>query len=293
MAVHFECKRKSVEAVIESLQCFKCKDVPGFKEEQKNRYNCVNESHQLCEKCKEKCDCGSLVAKRPNPIVLKMLKDLLVYCQNYKTGCREIFAKAEDLEDHQEGCVFRLVFCPNLLCQMRNELLIPNVVFRDMVDHIIKEHNNKPIVSMESNISRNLNFTFSVNEDKTIGLQGWFGVLVLDSNTDFYLAGKNVDSNLIFCLYVDGSPLEAKKYAYTMSVIGKNGNKFTYYDNVKPLDKAIKSIISEGSLFKIGTEVIEQIVDEKSRWPIEVTIHDLKEMAKDDDMESGVEDESD
>ena len=45
-------KPEFLENTIESLQCFKCKDVPGFAKKQQNRYSCNNNAHQLCEKCK-------------------------------------------------------------------------------------------------------------------------------------------------------------------------------------------------------------------------------------------------
>ena len=117
MATLFDYKRKSLESVIEILQCFKCNDVPGSKKGQNNRYSCIEKSHQLCEKCKFKCECGSLVVKCPNPIVKQMLEDLPMYCENYKIGCREIFAKSEDLSDHQLACFFRQVYCPISFCK--------------------------------------------------------------------------------------------------------------------------------------------------------------------------------
>ena len=52
-----------LENTIDSLQCFKCKVVPGLTQEQQNRYTCLDESHQLCEKCKSECKCGSVVGK--------------------------------------------------------------------------------------------------------------------------------------------------------------------------------------------------------------------------------------
>ena len=43
----------------------------------------------------------------------------------------------------------------------------------------------------------------------------------------------------------------------------------------------------------IGTEAIKKIRNENQKLAVEVTIRDLKEEAKDDNEESGVEDESD
>ena len=116
MASRFQIKRESLENVIESLQCYNCKSTPGLGEGEKDRFSCFNESHQLCKDCKNQCKCGSEVGKNPNPIIQKVLEDLPMYCPHYKTGCRQVFSKSENLEDHRKGCVFRPVFCPLINC---------------------------------------------------------------------------------------------------------------------------------------------------------------------------------
>ena len=131
MASSFEFKRKSLENIIESLLCYKCKAAPGFFEKEKNRYFCTNYSHQLCEECKSKCECESEVGKCPNPLVHQILKDLPTYCSHYNSGCREMFMKATDFVDHSQDCVFRLVYCPELDCQEKNGMII----FKDIAVH--------------------------------------------------------------------------------------------------------------------------------------------------------------
>ena len=121
MASSFEFKRKCLENIIESLLCYKCKAAPGFFEKEKNRYFCTNNSHQLCDECKSKCDCGSEVGKCPNPLVDQILKDLPTYCSHYKRGCRELFIQATDFVDHCQDCVFRLVYCPEIPVKKRME----------------------------------------------------------------------------------------------------------------------------------------------------------------------------
>ena len=76
----------------------------------------------------------------------------------------------------------------------------------------------------------------------------------------------------------------------------KNGAKSLFYDHVKPLDEAAKDIIAKKSTFMIGFEFAKMLRGERNenmRWQMDVTIHALKEAVKDDNEESGVEDESD
>ena len=57
------------------------------------------------------------------------------------------------------------------------------------------------------------------------------------------------------------------------------------------MDEAADDIIAKQFAFVIGTEVIKEIRNKDYQMSMEVTIHDLKEEAKDEDVESGVEDE--
>jgi len=295
MASSFEFKRKSLENAIESLLCYKCKAVPGAAEKQKNRYVCLDYSHQLCEECKSECDCGSVVGKRPNPVVHQMLKDLPIYCPHYKTGCRQIFMEdkgLKDWEDHQMECVFRQVNCPYTLCQDTND---GNTVFKDIAEHFTSKHDSNACMNLEgklvkSNLSHD--FLLSTSNGKGTNIAYWLRKMSLH-NIDFFLAGRNENDILYFWIYILGSRFEAKKYAYTLSVTGKNESKFTFYGHVKPLDEAAKDIIAEKSVFMIGFEFVKTLRDENLNWPMEVTIHALKEEVKDKDEESGVEDDSD
>ena len=290
MASRFDLKRELLKNIVESLQCYKCKAVPGPTEEQKNRYSCVNRSHELCEECKAVCECGSVVLQFPNSTIKQILKDLPMYCQHYKGGCRQIFEKDEDLEGHQIGCIFRGVYCPWLKCNGGR------IIFKDVADHMNEKHFD---FSQES--AKRLIVTF----DKTQTYQHVFKMkegqcnpslprkIEINGQSDFFLVGTVVNNILNFWVYILGSPHEAKNYACTLSVNGKKGNKFTYYDYVKPLDMGPADVINKQSLFMIGPEIAKNSRDENLEFQMEVTIHALKEEAKDKDEESGVEDESD
>ena len=106
----------------------------------------------------------------------------------------------------------------------------------------------------------------------------------------FYLVGKETQYRDFVCfwIYFLGSPQQVKNYAYTLSITGKTGDKFTYYGHVKPLDEGCNDIIAKSAVFVIGTGIIPSLRNENEELPIEVTIHALKEEAKDDETESGV-----
>ena len=62
--------------------------------------------------------------------------------------------------------------------------------------------------------------------------------------------------------------------------------------DVKTLDESADDVITKQFVFVIGTEVIKELRNKESKLSIEVAIHDLKGETKNEDVESGVEDES-
>ena len=224
MASRFQIKRESLENVIETLQCYNCKSVPGLGEGEKDRFSCFNESHQLCKDCKNRCKCGSEVGKNPNPILRKMMEDYPMYCPHYKTGCRQVFSKSENLEDHQIECVFRHVYCPVTRCY-------DAVLFVSIADHLNKKHfdllekvKSSSIIDVE-NKKCLINLLISSNP------KGWIPRKIdLIDGVDFYLVGEVVSNIMHVWIYIVGSPLEAKKYSYTLS-IKNQGNLLRDIDN--------------------------------------------------------------
>ena len=234
MASRFQIKRESLENVIETLQCYNCKSVPGLGEGEKDRFSCFNESHQLCKDCKNQCKCGSEVGKNPNPILQKMLEDSPMYCPHYKTGCRQVFSKTENLEDHRKGCVFRPVYCPLLLCEEK-------VLFVNINEHLTEKRfqymQRQQVKSSASNIdvlSKKCVMSLPVFSK----IQGWIPRKIdLIDGVDFYLVGKVVHNIMHGWIYIVGSPFEARNYSYTLSITGNTGDKTTYHSFVKPLDE--------------------------------------------------------
>ena len=80
-----------------------------------------------------------------------------------------------------------------------------------------------------------------------------------------------------FWIYSLLSLLETKKYAYTLSITGEKGAKFSYHNNVKPLDESADDIIAKQFAFVIGTEVIREIRNKDNKLPIEVTYYSFLE----------------
>ena len=107
----------------------------------------------------------------------------------------------------------------------------------------------------------------------------------------FFLVGRKQYDTLRFWIYIVGSYLEAKHYSYTLTVVNNAGNKkYIHQGEVFSLDL---DEVATGSVFMMATEAAQKICEEDTNLNVNVSICNLKEEAKDDDMESGVDDGED
>jgi len=281
-------KREELLGLIPELQCHECKNVPGPNGNQKNRYSCFDTSHALCEEHKKKCPCGSKVGKSPSPVIAKLLQNLPWMCQNYKTGCREAKMNIEDLEHHQGKCIYRQVFCPHVACQEKSKVL-----FKDVINHL--EICLEEPVEVEEMLNGEANkflVFFKTNEFNLRDTCYWFPTKMTSTcGAVFYTSGCVENKTVYFWLHLLGSSDEAKKYLCTVSIKNEIENeKFIYSGRVHTLDKGYENIIASGSLLSIAVDAARRSLNDKRQLEVEIIIRNLKEEAKDSDMESGVSD---
>merc|ERR1711962_1883086 len=164
--MEFRFKCNELLRMLPSLQCCVCGDVPG--PDRKNRYTCFDESHVLCERHKTRCGCGSRVGRKPSEVLDKLLQGLPWMCQNYLKDCREIRMNVEDLNYHQQNCIFRPVFCPNSgNCQEKV------VLFKDISDHLAEVHFCKSEWKSQTQVNK-WNPSFLLDFIKIVDGTEWF-----------------------------------------------------------------------------------------------------------------------
>ena len=107
----------------------------------------------------------------------------------------------------------------------------------------------------------------------------------------FFLVGRKQCDVLRFWIYIVGSSLEAKQYSYTLTVKNNaGGKKYSHEGQVFTLDS---DEVAKGSVFMMATEAAQEICEEDTNLNVNVVIRNLKEEAKDDSEESGVDDGED
>ena len=193
----------------------------------------------------------------------------------------------EDLEHHQGKCIYRQVFCPHVDCEKKGKVL-----FNDVIDHL--EICLEEPVEVEEMLNGEAN-KFLVFCDTDFNFANrfyWFPTKMTSTcGAVFFTSGCVENKTVYFWLHLLGSSDEAKKYLCTISIKNEIENeKFIYSGRVHTLDKGYKDIIASGSLLSIGVDAAKRSLNDQKKLEVEITIRNLKEEAKDDDMESGVSD---
>lgn len=275
----FDSKCKELLKILPELQCFKCKDVPGPKQDQKNRYICFNESHNLCEKDKVQCPCGSNVGKSPSPLVAKLLQDLPWMCKNFKSGCREIKENTEELEKHQRNCIYRQIFCPDFSCK-------EDLLFLDVEYHLTTVHKNMIEIKADYVQDHELNTTgpgnvkqkllkwnchYNSNFEHSEMTWGLYKVTTSDGDVFFQSAYFN-NRTFYAWTYFFGSVDERNVYLSRHMVKSKLGEVFIYHGYPLRLDMPKNKIIVADLTFKIGVFAARRSLDDNGNLNVETIV---------------------
>ena len=202
----------------------------------------------------------------------KLLEDTIekyLFCENYWKGCRAFFTQDNDLEDHKQGCVFRLVYCPSLCFQKNNDYL--KIQAQDLTDHITAIH-DVAVYSFVPNKPQSIPLS-----PKNLLCKSWFLKINLNDKVDFFLIGKVKNDRLYLWISIYGSQLEAKNYRYTLSET-MDGNGSSVSANVNTLDKNPNEIITKQVIFMVSLKYARRM--EAENRGLKVTIHALKDGSK-------------
>ena len=213
-------------------------------------------------------------------------------CANtyYMNGCREISMNVEELGHHHGKCIYRPVFCPNIQCQVRNV----TVLFKDVIDHLDGVFHTIGTIDYQLVIGKALvtkKSLATLGASQVQNVKHWHPGKITSSCGALFFTFEAIRNNTLYsCIVFYGSAEEAMKYSYTSSVTSDRGEKFTFSGPVFTLDTEFEAIIASGSLLTIGIDAVNRSLNGEKQLEVVITIRNLKEEAKDDDVESGVSD---
>ena len=196
----------------------------------------------------------------------------------YKNGCREINFK-DDLLEHQEECDFRDIKCPDILC-------LKSIPFASFSDHFLEKHKqwNEGFLKMnygqKTNILRPVPTESSTSPPTLISLSG----------LTFIEMWYNKDNTMYVWVYLLGDPYEAQRFQYHVHLKKEFGKETTFFGKVKSINENYEKILKDENTFVTSTEMIRRYLNDEGRLEYTLKIRNLKEEAKDDNCESGIDD---
>ena len=207
---------------------------------------------------------------------------------------------AEDLEHHQRKCIYRKVFCPRTysspshLPSHLKKCQINKILFKDVIEHLETSHKCRDY-GEKNQIFR---FFGTDNIGFENGAKNGFcwavGKFATSCGAVFFTSAKILkntggEKRCYFWATFMGSPDEAENYSSSISIGNKIG-KFCFTGKVHTIDEGADDIIASGLLLSIGINAAKRLLNEEKKLKVEFTIRNLKEEAKDEDIESGISD---
>ena len=222
-----------------------------------------------------------------DPIATKLVALFKFHpCDHLKKGCQDEF-DTKDLEEHQKSCIFRKVTCPDLKCS-------EEFTFNTILDHYMQT--SAFLHSGLETKNDNLDFkgtAYQLNE-KTFILNSYGKPFF----PQFYIKGNM----LHFWIIGHCDEVEASMFEASISFFYNGKWNRALMDNVKPIDMDKQSLKNGefGLIFSLKT--LTQYFDHQAKvrknhdmieFELKIVCEKLDEIAKDENVESGVEDSDD
>ena len=200
------------------------------------------------------------------------------FCSNKDKGCQEILMK-EEMINHDQECVYRPINCPDLKCTEK-------VTYHGLLDHFTEVH--KDYISMDALKKKKFLITCKIGVNlKPTELLPPTRITAFDRT--FFEVGIIKDQLMLRWIYILGDPNVAKNFSYTVRV-KKENIEMSFSRKVKSLSEHYNDITKVKQAFVMPVD--EELLYDTNNIVFEYKIRNLKEEAKDEDVESGISDDN-
>ena len=271
----------------EELKCFICDCGP--KAGKSEWYQCLSH-HQICQDCKtgdakdlNKCPCGRFISTEHSPMTKKLLEleTTRFKCKNTNGGCQELLEK-EAMISHEVECVYRLVNCPSPACETK-------VPFHQLIQHMeTNKHYSRKLASMDVTHGPIPEQMF---KDGEFSCQP----CMIEYETNLLFITSQAKYGIFYqWIHFLGSPTEAEKYTYTLEYkdVTNSVMNMTYTGKVVSVDESRKTIQENSNCFSVAYGFFKAyFIDTDRKVKYSLKIRNLKEEAKDENVESEISDD--
>ena len=214
------------------------------------------------------------VTLRESPLVSKLIENLPLYCKFLNNGCSEVMLLDEMIE-HESECIFRDIKC--FRCEK-------TIMFKDFDEHQV----NRICMPMAPLTQKGAIYKRSKHQFEFVRFASGGRILALDRT--FYEAILFKNDIWYFWIYLLGTPEEAKHFCYEIRITKDPKRKISFNGQVQSVDHFFDSLLMKDDVLALPIIVMNKFLDGNSKLNFEVKIRNLKEEAKDDFEESGIDD---
>ena len=263
--LEFEIKKKLVLSV---------KELKGCKSGNCNATICP-----LCRFNNTQYGCYRNFCRKNQKKYETLMDQLPVFCKYEANGCQEILMK-EDMAEHEAGCIYWAANCADLKCNTK----APSVVY---MDHLAKVHKANNILVLENKLFNITTLAGSAPEGHK------FAPTQINAfGYNFFEVGIIRNNFLFRWIYVLGNPDEAKNFYYHVKVKkGDTKEELNNFVQVRSMIENHQEITNAFHAFFVPMVRVKEFMDENFKIELEYKIRNMKEEAKDDEVESGISDD--
>ena len=150
----------------------------------------------------KKCRCNKYnitFSNSENAVLKTLMAQLPIYCKYQSNGCQEILMK-EDMTNHEQGCVYRPIFCPEINCTQKS-------TYHGLMEHVTEVHKGLDVIGKTK---------FIIIKESCVDLKPEKLAPTRISAFDFtfFEVGVITDQFMFCWIYVLGDPDVAKNFYY-------------------------------------------------------------------------------
>ena len=204
-------------------------------------------------------------------------------CENIGRGCQEKFDR-KSIEVHETECIYRPIKCTGFVGSCESL-----VSFRELLDHV-NHLETKPgrIIYSTFGTRFQKEFLHCLHTRKMVTFPLRKFVV---SNVTFFNVCMLLNESFHHWIVLYGPSNEAKNYSYTLEYLNETDEtKCSYTGKVLAIDETYNSIIENGNCFGINRKLFDKkflIPEEDNKFKFFVTIRNMKEEVKDENVASG------
>ena len=283
-----EVKKQLLLNMVDVIQCFVCKMPPSTLTIQYVRCTNMLKQHLICRLCinaRKYCGCAN-VSYGNCGLVAKLMKEIgLVICRNKNNGCQEVKSHVEMLE-HEQECQFRIVQCIDCTCTEK-------IIFWKYLDTFKASHPSKNYV--RNGYKQAIPLPFS---DLIMYGGGTWTFIITGKSSTFFNVVWIQNASVRIWFYIFGSPNETQHFRYELKIKKEPGKDLNFFGKVRSINEDYATFLESDDTFEISLGMVKKYRKymktvggvEGDFLDYSFSIRNLKEEAKDEDFESGIDD---